>query len=85
MLHSAFAAALIHDVLLGAPVASISFLSKSDFGIWFLHKGVLCFDGVREVDEILLQFGRLDSVVSEAIGRGDLGTGFYWMSEMGVV
>ncbi|ETD93272.1 hypothetical protein V527_06165 [Pseudomonas aeruginosa VRFPA06] len=61
------------------------FLSKSDFGIWFLHKGVLCFDGVREVDEILLQFGRLDSVVSEAIGRGDLGTGFYWMSEMGVV
>lgn len=61
---------LIHDVLLGAPVASISFLSKSDFGIWFLHKGVLCFDGVREVDEILLQFGRLDSVVSEAIGRG---------------
>lgn len=32
---------LIYDVLLGAPVTSISFLSKSDFGIWFLHKGVI--------------------------------------------
>lgn len=41
----------------------------------FCIKG-LFFDGVRELPEILFQFDRVDSVVSEAIVRGDLGGGF---------
>lgn len=55
---------LMYDLTLEVDADHILLLSKSDFGLWFMHKGLHTFDGLPEAEFIKGSIESVDALVS---------------------
>lgn len=54
---------LIFDLIIKTDSCHLSSISKSDFGLWFIHKGSHIFDGFLEVEQISRSIDRIDKYI----------------------
>lgn len=62
---------LMFDLTIGTPIENLEGINKSDFGLWFIHKGAHAFDGLPETKIILESMKRIEETLPK----------FYTMSQ----
>lgn len=56
---------LMYDLTLETDIEHIVLLSKSDFGLWFMHKGLHAFDGLPEAEVIQSSINKVDGLIKK--------------------
>lgn len=70
---------LFFDLLIENPIDNLSSLTKSDYGLWFIHKGVHAFDTLPETTIIADAMKRIDLIIPQLI---DLNNQVKWIKEI---